>query len=256
MTDRSPASHAEHDLLLIAALAAGDLDPGEREVADRLVATCADCALLAADLQVIAAATAVLPAPARRRDFSLSSEVAARLRRPGWRGLVAGLAGPRGALLRPLATGLTTLGLAGLLLASLPGIPLGGSAAAPATVSAPGASAAPAEAAASPNPGSVESDAANAPAASPLTRDDTQGVSQSGRPVVPAGGQQASPIAFGDGTPGDRSGVDRLASENDPEPADPTPGATSPVVVLSGALLILGLGLFGLRWTARRLSDA
>ena len=86
MTDRIPASHAEHDPLLVAALAAGDLEPAERELAEALASRCSDCALLAADLRAITAASAALPARTRPRDFSLRAEDAARLRRRAWRG--------------------------------------------------------------------------------------------------------------------------------------------------------------------------
>ena len=125
MTDPHPA----HDRFLVAALASGDLGGDERDRADALLAGCADCAQLASDLRSIAAATARLPVPPRSRDFRLTAERAARLRPAGWRRLLAAFAGPRLAFTRPLATGLTTLGIVGLLLAALPGFaggPAGG----------------------------------------------------------------------------------------------------------------------------------
>ncbi len=78
--------HSNHDALLVARFVAGDVTPAEAEAARRLLAACPDCQLLASDLRAIARATAELPAPTRMRDFRLSPEVAARLRRPGWRG--------------------------------------------------------------------------------------------------------------------------------------------------------------------------
>jgi hypothetical protein len=65
--ERGPVAHAGHDALLIAQYAADDLDR-EREAAEQLLAGCSDCAQLAADLRLIARATAELPEPAPRRD--------------------------------------------------------------------------------------------------------------------------------------------------------------------------------------------
>ncbi len=80
--DRTAAtSHADHDELLIVRLFGGDVDEVERSRALDLMADCEACATLFADLGSIADATAALPVPARPRDFSLSTEDAARLRR-------------------------------------------------------------------------------------------------------------------------------------------------------------------------------
>jgi len=119
--------HEAHDLLLIAALAAGDLDAPDRPRAEALVAGCAECSALAADLEAIARATAELPAPRRPRDFFVRPADAERLRPNRLRRLAAAIAGPRVHLARPLAGGLMMIGFAGLLVASLPG--LGGPAA-------------------------------------------------------------------------------------------------------------------------------
>ena len=59
--------HADHDLPAIAAYAAGDATGDELETARALVAACADCATLHADLRAISAALPDLPAPARAR---------------------------------------------------------------------------------------------------------------------------------------------------------------------------------------------
>jgi hypothetical protein len=131
---RGPEQHAQHDPLLVASLAAGDLSGTDRDLATSLVDDCAECRALHDDLISIARATAALPSAARPRDFRLSPEQAARLRPSGWRGLIAAFASPRLALTRQLGVGLTTLGLAGLLFSALPSLPLGmsGGAAAPA----------------------------------------------------------------------------------------------------------------------------
>lgn len=124
MSQRS-TPHDRHDPLLVASFAAGDLVGTERDLAASLVDSCAACRALHDDLLSIARATAALPAAARPRDFRISPEQAARLRPRGWRGLVAAFASPRLALTRQLGVGLTTLGLAGLLVSALPSFPLG-----------------------------------------------------------------------------------------------------------------------------------
>ncbi len=125
--------HAQHDPLLVVSLAAGDLTGADRDFASSLIATCAECANLHDDLLAIARATAALPTAVRPRDFQLSPEQAARLRPMGWRRLVTAFASPRLAMTRQLGIGLTTLGLAGLLVSVLPTVQIGmgGSAAAP-----------------------------------------------------------------------------------------------------------------------------
>src|SRR5687767_12964077 len=95
------ASHESHDPLLVVAYASDDLTGADRDDAARLVADCTGCADLFADLRTIAAATRDLHAPARSRDFRLTPDDAARLRRPGWRGILGWLAGPRFAVARP-----------------------------------------------------------------------------------------------------------------------------------------------------------
>jgi hypothetical protein len=128
------SDHAAHDRLLIAALAADDLTAGERERAEVFVAHCAPCAELAADLRAIAQATSAtrLPVPARPRSFTLSPDDAARIRPSGWRAFVRRFGSADWSFTRPLAAGLTTLGLAGLLVSALPGFPSAAPAASPA----------------------------------------------------------------------------------------------------------------------------
>jgi hypothetical protein len=111
---RSAADHATHDELLIARLYGGDVDDRERARALELVAGCEECAALSADLGAIADATAVLPVPARPRDFALTEEDAARLRaRRGVRGRLLGI-GRR----RSIGGALVALGFSGLVLTS------------------------------------------------------------------------------------------------------------------------------------------
>lgn len=118
----TPASAAQDHDALVVALDAGDLAVPDRERAERLVASCAGCTTLREDLATIRGALATLPVPARRRDYRLTDDDARRLRPGLWPRLAGWLAAP-GSSVRPLATGLATLGLAGLLLtASLSGL--------------------------------------------------------------------------------------------------------------------------------------
>ncbi len=116
----------EDHATLIVALDGGDLAGAERGRAEALVESCAGCAALRADLTAIRGALVSLPVPPRRRDFQLSPEDASRLRPTAWRRLLGWLAAP-GSTVRPLATGLATLGVVGLLLTvGLPGLGVGG----------------------------------------------------------------------------------------------------------------------------------
>jgi hypothetical protein len=116
------ADHAE----LIVALDAGDLGGADLDRARALSVSCAGCATLLGDLAAIRGALPAFPVPPRRRDYRLTDEDAARLRPTGWRRMLGWLAAP-GSTVRPLATGLATLGVVGLLLtAGLPGLGAGG----------------------------------------------------------------------------------------------------------------------------------
>jgi anti-sigma factor RsiW len=100
--------------MLIVRFYGGDVDDSERARAIELMADCADCADLFADLGAISEASAAMPVPARPRDFTLTEEDAARLRskRRAWKAIF-GLG-----LRRSLGGSLAALGLAGLMLTS------------------------------------------------------------------------------------------------------------------------------------------
>jgi hypothetical protein len=118
----APAAESEAHASQIVALDAGDLAGPDVVRAEALLVACSGCAALRDDLAAIRGAMTSLPVPARRRDFRLTEADAARLRPSGWRRLVAWLVAP-GSTVRPLATGLATLGVVGLLLtAGLPGV--------------------------------------------------------------------------------------------------------------------------------------
>jgi hypothetical protein len=146
----SPSTaHGAHDPLLIAALAAGDLDGPDLERARAVIDACADCRILHTDLQAIAKATAGVPPPIASpgRDFRLTPQQAADLRPARWRRL-ASLRMPRVAVTRSLGAGLATLGIVGLLIGNVH-LGFGSAASVPATVESV-TGGAPADTAASP----------------------------------------------------------------------------------------------------------
>lgn len=269
MTDPFATSdHASHDTILVASLADHSLPASERAAAEALVATCSQCADLGADLLALRAATMAMPTLARPNDYTLTARDAVRLRSGGWRRFVAILGTSRDALSRPLAVGLTTLGLAGLLASAAPSLMMGGatSASAPTTISAPAggatsengdgsgrlgpvpaasAAAAAAPSAAPPEGGiygsAVDPSAAPLPARAPLANGATKPSDTTAITNGTAGGRAA--------TSGDKS---REPGTSDDLLYGQDLGGVSPLVVLSIAFLIGGLGLFAMRWTARR----
>jgi len=255
MPNRFPATHADHDPVLIAAHAAGDVTDAELSTAEALLATCPDCRELSFDLRAIAAATAALPAPARTRDFTLRSQDAARLRPRGWRRLAAALGPARLELTRPLAPVLMTLGVVGLLVSGLP-LFQGSAGAAPSSLQRVGAqvepSAAPSAAAAAPAAAAGAS-AAPAPSTSLTnvgsadtgTKSNFGALASSSPPTDVAGeGGYATSGATSASTPPEVS----VAS---PPAAVAPPGPDVPLAALSAVALVAGLGLFGLRRALR-----
>ncbi|MEP6639309.1 MAG: hypothetical protein ABJC39_08155 [Chloroflexota bacterium] len=282
MTDPNTTAHATHDRILVASLADHTLAPAERAATEALVATCTECAALHSDLLALRAATRAMPTPSRPRDFVLSSQDAGRLRSGGWRRFLANLGSSRDALSRPLAVGLTTLGLAGLLVGTVPSVltGFGGSAASapqilsPVGAPVPEAASSGADTAGSGPDSVVASPAAAAPAAAasaaplPDAAGPVVGAAQSSG-AEPSGGRygaldrSATPPPGSEAvTNGSSKGGNGGATGGSGEP-DSLPGVLvigdegglSMLVVLSGAFLIAGLGLFAIRWTARRLTD-
>ena len=247
--------HADHDLLLVAAYAAGDATGIDLETAQAQVATCADCAVLHRDLRAVAAALPALPAPVRPRDFRLAPEQAARLRPSAWRRLLQPFAGPRFAFAGPLGTGLATLGIAGLLVAGSLGTPL--------AASAPAAGAGTGPEAAEPQlaPAVVEPEARDA---SPGALE-FKGLEQTSPALGPAGAAAAG------GEASEAPGLERATVGEEPAGAlndgavTPRPddlsagddsaraGAGNALPLLSGFALVVGVLLAGLRLAGRRL---
>jgi anti-sigma factor RsiW len=253
-----PVDHPSHDPLLIAAAADGSLDPADQRRADAWLASCSACVALRDDLQLIAAANRAMPTPPRPRDYRLTPADADRAWGRGWRGFLARIGSSRDALSRPLAIGLTTLGLAGLLLSSGASIMPFGSAGSAQILSTVGA--------AIPEPNSKAPDRLEAPvatdgpgvftgqgesAASAAPSAAAAAAPEAGGPIQVTGGDSQAngfiPAPTDAAAPSDdttraleMTGLDPSASEGPPAP-----------VVISGLLLILGVGLFVLRWIAR-----
>jgi hypothetical protein len=261
MTDLR-SMHPTHDRLLIATLVDRSPTDADRALAEAQLAACADCRLLYDDLVALSSATRSMRIPARPRDFTLTDADAERLRVRGWRRLLGAIGSPRDAFTRPLALGLTTLGIAGLLVATLPDVlPSGGATSLEAAAGAADTSTAqeanpelrtdigdvpPAAAASGP---AAAAAAPSAPASqAPLPAPTTESAEGSAAPDVLFEGGDASPVA---GEPDDRGALDAYRNSI----SAPTGGGPSPMLVVAGLLVLAGLGLFGLRWAARRLGD-
>lgn len=239
-------NHPDHDLLLIAADAANDLAGPERLRAQAILETCEPCAIIHADLIAIAAATRLLPAPAHApRDFRLSPDQAASLRRGSWlRTFLAPLSGARSAT-RPMAAAFTTLGVAGLLVASLlPGMLGAGASSAPQRETSQAGAAVDAAATAAPAaaPGAAAPGVGGPGATTALGPDAAYGGKDSENAsaapeIAIAGGATATPVA---------------AVESSTNAMTSSP--LSPLFIGSLALLAVGLVLFGLRYAGRRLN--
>ncbi len=257
-----PAAHETHDQVLIAARAAGDLAGRDFERAEELLATCASCRSLHDELVVISAASRSLPAPSRPPglDFRLSPDQASRLAAGGWwRRLLQPFGPTAAASWRPMAAALTTLGLAGLLLAALPNLQLGagGAAGILSTVGASVPGSAAGGAAASSDPRVLGPAAQPTPA--PTT--DRTNVDTAGGPISSAPGTVSGNTAepAGPASPSASSGDAYEGVVASPQGSKSivteSPGSSgpAPLMVVSLILVGAGLGLFALRLAARRL---
>jgi len=251
--DRGPSidgpahTRADHDETLIAGLAAGDLDQREAAEARALVAGCPACARLEADIRSIMAATTALPVPQRIRDFRLTEADAARLRPSGWRRILEPFARPRLAFTRPLAGGLVTLGIAGLILASIP------------TGAAPAGEAATAGDAAGPAAPSLSGQGQQFAPASAYGNLAEPSQASPVQPHPAASDNRASAGAGSVASAG--AGVPQAGAAGSTKSTASPSGTTSAITTGSGVsllalgsivLLALGLGLFILRWAAAR----
>jgi hypothetical protein len=240
--------HADHDLELIAAYAAGDATGADLERATSLVSTCADCGALHHDLRAIAAAMPELPAPARPRDFRLTQVQAAELRPAGLRGLIAALSGPRFSFAMPLGTGLAALGLVGVLVASGGLPPTGGSAADErSSVAVPEMAAPASEAPAAGNAaaGAAPAGASAAPSAGPAQA--APGASEAANLKAAA---MADPTPPAEGT----GAYESTSTTADTGAATQT--GPDPRLGLAALLVFVGAALVASRLVARRLARA
>ena len=277
------ADHRAHDQVLVSSLLDRSADGPERERGMALVAACADCAALHRDLMALRDAARELRTPTRVRDFTLTAEDARRLRRTGWRRMLAVFGSTRDAFTRPLAIGLTTIGLAGLLVTTVPGtllmasssaaLPtvgqnvggagsgasaesLSGSKEAPQPSAAPSA---PGPAAAALNPSSAAPSEVALPAASsrvPAPSAEALPPSERAPSAESFDTFVGVPAASGDATV---VAPDSLSQGENPErnAAAPAGGPGSSAdhvapVALASVLFAAGVGLFVLRWAGRR----
>jgi hypothetical protein len=266
MHDTNHAHHAHHDLTLIAGHAAGDLSDTDRVRADALISTCTPCADIRRDLVAIAAATRSLPAPAMpARDFRLVPEQAERLRRGSWLRAVLRPFSSSSSAVRPLAAAFTSLGLAGLLVASVfPSLlgsaagALGSAAGAPVGAERDRAFEAARSSAAVPAPAATQGGVANQGA---QPSDDRAIVdTATGKPVLvtsagsssngPTGAPEVAVQPRGKTVATDAPRLDASGGN-----LDAVAPAVNPLIAGSLALLALGLLLFGLRFASRRLRN-
>ena len=267
---QAATAHARHDRDLVAALAARepDLAAPELRAARELVQRCSECRELLADLVALRVAVPTMATPPRPRDFTLSDADARRLRPRGWRAALGFIGSARDGFSRPLAVGFTTIGMVVLLVTALPSIPLGGSGGAMvlSTVGNAVPQAAPG-AAASEAPASSAPTVAPAPAAQPASSASAvrEYAASSAAASQPASATYDRTNASAElyGTAGQRESV---FSGEDEGSTDQLIGDTNVLsvrdegdlslgIVIAGICLIIGLGLFALRWTSRRLED-
>jgi len=127
VADGATFAHPGHDRLRIAEAADRRTGPLPA-LTSALIAACTECARLHADLVALVTALPGAATPRRTRDYTLTDADAERLHHRGLRGWLARIGTSRDGLTRPLAIGFTTLGLAGLLAATIPAVvPLGSS---------------------------------------------------------------------------------------------------------------------------------
>jgi hypothetical protein len=263
------SDHAAHDPMWMAALATKDPDlaPAELVRAQAALESCGACAELFADLVAVSAAIPSAAIPARPRDFTLTPADAARLRSRGLRRWFSSIGSVRDGITFPLALGLTTMGIAGLLLATVPGALSGaggaaqvlstvGSAVEPASgggnsaASAPAAVPAPIAASSAAPAATAAPAAASSPGESESTKAEFGAMS-----AAPSQRAAEEPVFNGDGGDTASDGTARMSATDVNQDGYVVDGLTglSALAVVAGVLLLAGLGLFLLRWTARRL---
>jgi hypothetical protein len=265
---QAATAHARHDRDLVAALAAREpeLAAPALDAARELVQRCTECRDLLADLVALQTAVPEMATPPRPRDFVLTEADARRLRPRGWRAALGFIGSARDGFSRPLAIGFTTIGMVALLVTALPSIPLGGSGGQRVLSTVGNAVPAAGDAAATQAPASSAPSAAPAPAAQPAASASTAAeyaASPAASQAASAAFDKANASAEPYGTAGQRESV---FSGEDEGSTDQLIGDTNVLsvrdegglslgIVIAGICLIIGLGLFALRWTSRRFGD-
>lgn len=250
--------HDGHDLESIAALADGDLSNRDRSRAEALVRDCPACGALLVDLRAIAAATRRLPSTASApRDFRLSPADAARLRRGSWRRVLQAV-GRAGWSPRPFAAAFTTLGIVGLLIATLPFVSVmqsgGGISAQNAAVGATGDRKTDVDVSNGPHaPSAAPTPLMGVFQASPAGAADGAGPVQSrspeaASPSTPAGPGTSTPYA----NPKPSSTAPRSAPSSAPSSAPASVQRAAPLMLFSIGFIGVGLALFALGRRSRR----
>ena len=112
MADAS--SHARHDRFAIAASIGGATPP------PRTIASCPRCGELHRDLLSIQTALRHAWTPRRPRDLHLAAIDIARIRPALWRRVLGAVGSSRDAITRPLAIGLTSVGIVGVMVSGTP----------------------------------------------------------------------------------------------------------------------------------------
>jgi hypothetical protein len=252
-------AHARHDPELIAALAAREPDLPARELAAarELVGQCGDCRDLLADLLTLQVALPATDTPTRPRDFTLTPADARELRGSGWRRILGFFGSTRDAFSRPLAIGFTTIGVVALLITAVPSIPLGGAGGA-AVLSTVGNAVPEGAGGAAPSAAPAAASAAApaaAPSAAPSAAAENQRQSVTAEPYSTATDEGGVFTGSNEGT-GDIQGTTEVESQGDSGPLSLSgDNGVSLGVVIAGISLIIGFGLFALRWSSRRFGE-
>jgi hypothetical protein len=266
-------AHARHDLTLVASLAARSSDVPEtvHGAARDLVERCDECRDLLADLLAVQTAVRMVTTPTRPRDFTLTPLDAQRLAPRGWRAALGFFGSARDGFSRPLAVGFTMIGVVALLVTAAPSIPLGGE-----RILSTVGNAVPDSGQRAAAGASEPTAAGPAPAAAPAPSPAASGaVTSAPAEVAAAAAGSGSPPtryssadsaksaeAYATATDGERvfNGEDDGSTDLQSGGTNSTPvrpaGGPSLGVVIAGICLIIGLGLFALRWTSRRFGDA
>jgi hypothetical protein len=259
------AAHAGRDELLIARMFGGDVDEIERARALDLMAGCAECAAIFADFGAIAEATAAMRGPSRPRDFRLTEEQTAGLRRKrrGWPAILWP------GLRRSFGGSLAALGLAGAILTGALSV-WGGMAGSPSANTLSAQRAAGALSAGAPDTGSSYSGTAGDGA---LSNGTTPAPGSAGPVVAPLasnpisvsgganGGPTVAPSAtpapdkqFSVSSPGDVAGIDveGQGTTSTASAADASPGGIDARLVwLGGFGALFAIGLAIVLWPRR-----